>query len=208
MRQKQTLATMVLLVLVVFSLGVVVGNSWQNRGGEVEGVLRASELDAESFLVEQELFESFETNCQLAQERLRSQSGELGGLGKVLAADDARQKLGEEDYAFLKRKYHLLQIRTYVLEKKVQSDCGGIPNVVLYYYGKGDPLSREQGIILDELVDEQRFHVFAIELGYARELKFLEDYYGVEQAPTLVVNFKKVLPGLISKEEIMAAAKE
>ena len=204
MRRHQELVTVVLLVVVVFSVGVLLGSAYKSAGAsEVSKALRSSELDAESFLVEQDLFESFNAGCELAEGRLKEQSVELGQLGKVLGAGDAQAKLGEEDYGFLKRKYHLMQIRTYVLEKKYADECGSGPNVILYYFRRDDPNSEAQGQILDELVKKYDVHVFAIELGYAKELSFLEEYYGASRAPFLVVNFEHKLGGVVGERELV-----
>jgi len=204
MRLHQGYLTIILLVVVVFSVGVLLGSAYQSAGAdEVSRALRSSELDAESFLVEQDLFESFTAGCDIAQSRLSEQSLELGQLGKILGADDAKARLGEEDYGFLKKKYHLMQIRTYVLEKKYAGGCGNKTNVILYYYKQNDPNSAEQGKILDSLVGKYHMHVFAIEFGYAKELRFLEEYYGVEGAPLLVVSFEHVLPGVVTQEQLV-----
>ena len=202
--KKQTLLTTILLVCVVFILGIILGNYWKSsETTEISKVLRQSELDAESFLAEQELFESFETNCALAEKRLSSLSEELWKLGKVLGTDDAQEKLGEENYGFLKRKYHLMQIRTYVLDKKLQDDCGSKTNVILFYFKRKDTLSEQQGKILDELAAQHNLRVFAIEYRYSRELEFLEDYYEIKDAPALVVNFDTTKSGLITKEQLI-----
>ncbi len=202
--KKQALFTTILLVCVVFILGILLGNAWStSESSDVSKVLRQSELDAESFLVEQELFESFETNCALAEKRLSTLSDELWKLGKVLGAEDAKEKLGEENYSFLKRKYHLMQIRTYILDKKLQEGCGSRTNVILFYFKKDDPLSEQQGKILDNLAETYHLHVFAIEHRYSRELEFLEDYYEITDAPALVVNFDHTLRGLVTKEQLM-----
>ncbi len=200
---KQVLLTTILLVCVVFAVGVIVGNAWKStEARESAKILRQSELDTESFLVEQELFESFETNCALAEKRLGSLGEELWKLGKVLGAQDSEQKLGAEEYNFLKRKYHLMQIRTYILNKKLQSDCGSETNIILFYFKRDDPLSEQQGRILDGLVAEYNLHVFAIEFQYSKELEFLEDYYEITGTPTLVVNFENVIPTLATKEQL------
>ena len=203
-QQKQVVLTTFLLVAVVFALGVFLGNGWKSsNASEVDKILRSSELDAESFRVEQELFNSFDSNCELAKKRLGSLSEDLARLGKVLGASDAREQLGGE-YDYNKKKFHLMQIRTYVLEKKLASDCHGAGNVVLYYYLQNDSASEEQGRVLDELVPVFGLHVFAIEYGYAKELKFLEDYYQVNATPMVVVNFKDVRSGFVAKEELAA----
>lgn len=200
---KQILLTTILLVCIVFAIGVIVGNTWKSQSAEMSKVLRQSELDTESFIVEQELFESFETNCALAEKRLSSLSEELWKLGKVLGASDAKQNLGSEDYNLLKRKYHLTQIRTYVLEKKLQEDCKSTTNVILFYFKQDDPSGEQQGKILDELVGKYSLHVFAVEYQYSKELEFLEDYYGITKTPTIVINFENTLQGPVSKEKII-----
>lgn len=200
---KQALLITTLLVCIVFVIGVILGNSWNTGQTEISKTLKQSELDTESFLVEQELFESFETNCALTEKRLSSLSDELWKLGKILGAQNAKQELGEENYNFLKRKYHLMQIRTYVLDKKLQQDCGVKTNIILFYFKQDDTLSEQQGKILDELVKQYPLHVFAIEYQYSKELEFLEDYYEIKNTPTLVVNFEKILPGLNTKEQLI-----
>ncbi len=200
---KQVLLTTILLVCIVFSIGVIVGNTWKSQAAEMSKTLRQSELDTESFIVEQELFESFETNCALAEKRLSSLSEELWKLGKVLGTPDAKEKLGSEDYNLLKRKYHLTQIRTYVLEKKLQKDCKSRTNVILFYFKQSDSSSEQQGKILDELAEQYSLHIFAVEYQYSKELEFLEDYYGITNTPTIVINFENTLQGPVSKEKII-----
>jgi hypothetical protein len=202
--KKQTVLTTILLVCVVFVIGIILGNTWRSaESTEIAKFLRQSELDTESFLVEQELFESFETNCALAEKRIGVLSEELWKLGKVLGANDAKENLGEENYSFLKRKYHLTQIRTYILNKKLHDDCDSKTNVILYYFKQKDAQSEQQGKILDELVEQYSLHVFAIEYRYSKELEFLEDYYGIADAPALVINFENTHAGLATKEQLM-----
>ncbi len=205
MERKQAIITKFLLVIIVFALGVILGNSW-NSGSDVDKLLRASELDSESFRVEQELFKTFELNCDLAKKRLNALSGDLGRLGKVLGADNARELLGE-DYGFHKKKFHLMQIRTYILERKLASDCEDSGNVVLYYFSQNDSLSRAQGQILDGLVKEFGLHVFAVEFNYSKEIVFLEEYYQINQTPALVVNFKDLLVGPVSRDRLVPLLK-
>lgn len=203
MRKQQLFVTTVLLVLVVFVIGVFVGGEWSGTESSVESTLKQSELSAESFLVEQELFESFDTSCELTQQRLASLSDGLWRLGQTLAGPEAEEQLGVENYNFLKRKFHLMQIRAYVLYKQFLDNCGEV-NVVLFYYMRGDADSERQGEILDSLVDEHDMKVFAVEYDYSKDLAFLEDYYGVETTPFLIVNYDHEFSGLTPAEDIVA----
>ena len=96
-----------------------------------------------------------------------------------------------------------MQIRTFILHKKLQDDCGSKTNIILFYFQQQDQFSAQQGKILDELVAENNLHVFAVEYKYSKELEFLEDYYEITSTPTLVVNFKHVITDLATKEQLM-----
>jgi len=202
--KRQLLVTALLLVLVVFSVGVIVGNLWHSsENTQASRVLRQSELDAESFLVEQELFETLDTSCQLSERRMSELNQELWNLGQVLGETNAREQLGQDNYHFLKRKYHLLQTRTYILAKKLQDDCGQQANIILYYFNQNDPGSLTQGRVLDELAKQHNLHIYAIEYDYSRELRFLQEYYAIERAPALVINYEHVLEGLSQPRDIV-----
>lgn len=206
---KSTLITTIFLVIIVFIIGVIVGNTWNaGESTEISKILEQSELDAESFLVEEQLFDTFKTNCPLTENRLFGQSYELANLGQLLSAVDAEQTLGPENYNYLKLKYHLMQLRTYILYKKLHDDCGKTTNIILYYFKRNDPQSHDQGIILDELVSEQDIVVFAVEQGYSPSLSFLEQYYNITHSPSLVINYEHVLRGLSTKEEVTRAINE
>ena len=200
---KQNMFVMVLSIFVVFIIGVFVGSAWKGAGSSsVDRMIKQSELDAESFLIEQELFESFDIDCGLAETRLADLSDGLWQLGKLLAVEDAEKNLGEENYNFLKRKFHLMQIRTYLLYKEFLNKCDTDENVVLYYFGNNQD-SVFQGNILDSLVQEFGLKVFAVESGYSDDLLFLEQYYDITQTPSLIINYDRKLEGLSSREDVL-----
>lgn len=201
---KSTFITTIFLIIIVFTLGVIVGNTYtNNQSTEINKILEQSELDAESFLVEEQLFETFQTNCPLAEARLASQSQELARLGKLLGTDDAEKTLGPDTYHYLKLKYHLMQLRTYILYKKLHDDCGKKTNIILYYFKRNDPSSKEQGLILDEIVLEKDIVIFAVEHNYSPELSFLEQYYNLTHAPSLIINYDTTLKGFSNKNDIL-----
>ena len=207
--KQQLYLSMTLLLVIVFSIGIIVGRSASNPElSEVNAFVKQSELTTESYLIEQELLAGLEKNCDLARLRLTGLSSELWQLGKLLGTATAKQDLGEENYDFLKRKFHLMQIKTYTLFHRLRQDCAVNAPVVLYYYSQHDPQSLEQGAILDTLVRDQDVKVFAIELNYSQELKFLEDYYDIERTPALVVNFETVRQGLTTRDDLAALVRE
>ncbi len=201
MVKKQVFVTTMLLLVLVFILGVIVGHSFSNPElKEINKIVRNSELSTESYLIEQELFKDFERNCELSKIRLASLSSELWRLGKLLASQTAQQDLGEYNYDFLKRKYHLMQIKTFVLYNQLKNECDIEDKVVLFYFSRNDPNSLEQGKILDRLVADLNVRVFAIERAYAEELMFLEQYYDITESPSLIIDYEVKKQGLTGYE--------
>jgi hypothetical protein len=203
MARKQLFVSTIFALCVVFVIGIIVGNVISNpEFKEVNKIIQQSELSTESYLLEQELLEGFDQNCDLAKTRLAALSGELWQLGKLLGSETAKVDLGETNYNFLKLKYHLMQTKTYLLFANLNRDCNFTTPVVLFFYSQTDADSRNQGEILDALVADYDIKVFAIEAGYSDKLEFLESFYSVDTTPFLVLNYDIKKPGLTSYEGI------
>ncbi len=209
MVKRQFFLSMILLLIIVFAVGIIVGRSVSNPElSEVNRFIKQSELTTESYLIEQDLLAGLEKNCDLAQLRLAVLSDELWKLGKLLGSETAKQDLGTSNYDFLKRKFHLMQIKTYTLYHRLRQDCAVHIPVALFYYDQHDPQSQEQGDVLDKLVADFDVKVFAIEYNYSQELQFLEQYYEIKETPAVVVNFDMVREGLTSYDELAALVRE
>jgi len=205
-KTKHVFMITIVLLIIIFIMGMLIGR-WlgSNRADEITTLINTNELNTESYLIEQELMENFEQdNCLLANSRISSLSSELWKIGKSLSPADAEQKLGTSNYDFMKSKFHLMQIRTYILLYKLNQHCSNTGSVVLFYFSRDDYASEEQGEILDKLVEDYDLRVFAIEHNYSEELSFIEDYYQIEDTPTLVIDYENVLEGLSSYEEVQA----
>jgi len=209
-KTKHLFLITVSLLIVVFIMGMLIGR-WlgSSRVDEITALIKNNELNTESYLIEQELIENFEQgNCMLANARISSLSSELWKIGKSLSPADAEQKLGKENYNFMKRKFHLMQIRTYILFYKLRQHCSNTCSVVLFYFSREDNKSEEQGRILDKLVAGYNIRVFAIEYNYSKELSFIEDYYGVSETPMLIIDYGIKLQGLSTYDQIKPLIKK
>jgi len=204
MVRRQTYLSIILLMILVFAIGIIIGRNASDPGlSDVNRFIRQSELATESYLIEHELFAGFERDCGMAQRRLSELSNELWNLGKLLGTETAKQDLGEANYNFLKRKFHLMQIKTYTLYHELKQDCAVNDPVILFYYSQNDPKSQEQGVVLDKLVNDFDVNIFAIEYNYSQELRFLEEYYNISGTPAVVINFETMRNGLTSYNELM-----
>ena len=100
------LLTTVILLLVVFVTGLLLGRSLSSA--EIDNIyefIRDNELNTESFLIEQELIGSFGENCDLASKRINDLFSEQVQIGRLLSSEDAEKELGKDNFRFLKKKY-------------------------------------------------------------------------------------------------------
>ncbi len=206
-RTKNVFFITLLSIIFVFMLGIFVGR-WVGSSNlsQIDYFIKENELNTESYILEQEMISGIaEGDCSAANIRINSLSEDLWKIGQSLSPSDAEERLGSENYNFLKRKYHLLQIRTYTLLYKIKQECQGTASsVILYYFSRNDPDSGKQGEILDRIVDDFGANVFAIEYSYSPELSFLEEYYGITGTPAVVINYGSAHIGIASYEEISA----
>lgn len=194
---KTFFTSIIVSIIIAFLAGSFFGYSLFNQDiDETASLLRQSELNTESFVLEQELITALNSDqCDLGEQRIKQQSEELYRIGKRLDTENAMQQLGERNYHFLKQKFHLLQIRTYTLYKTLHETCDFDEHVVLFYFKQDDPASAQQGAILDELVIQYPLIVFAMEYDYSKELTFLQQYYDLTDAPALIIDFDHVFQG-------------
>lgn len=191
----------IFIIIIVFLVGVFLGNTMnQEKNSEITTLLKESELNTESYLIEQEFIKEIsDENCEIAQLRIKKLSNELWELGKVL-----EESLDPENYNTLKRKFHLMQINTYTMMKKIQDKCEINQNVVLYYFDISNS-SKKQGEILDKLVKNYNVTVFAIEYNYSKDISFLEEYYNITQAPSIILDYAEKFNGLTEYDILESA---
>jgi hypothetical protein len=139
-------------------------------------------------------------------------SPELGELGNKLEWSQ-KNLWADEEISYLKKYYSLLQIKDYLLAKKISARCGIKSASILYFYTTFDncSLCEKQGIVLTSLrakYPELRVYSF----DYSTELsavKSMLQIYKIKdtELPALVVD-DEVLTGLRTVEELEAKIKE
>lgn len=138
-------------------------------------------------------------------------SGELGDLGRKL--EWGQENLGNtSEVSYLKKYYALLQIKDYLLMKKISSRCGVKSAFILYFYTKAENCSEceREGIVLTTLRDkypELRVYSFDFSTDLSA-IKSMLDIYKIEDTklPALVVD-DEVLTGFRSIDELEARIK-
>lgn len=202
---KQSYFVFLVVLFIVFTAGIIVGKGFKvEQSSELSRFLKESELSTESYILERDLISNDETGCDIAKIRIKDLSNELYRIGKRLTEEDSQSSISEKEYEYLKRKYHLMQIRTYFLFSKLREDCNTSTNIILYYFGSGDAGSSKQGVVLDKIAEDYDVDIFAIEYNYSPELNFLERFYNITATPALVINYGKKVQGFTGYEQIKA----
>ena len=145
-----------------------------------------------------------ELSCKSISESVLS--NELGELGRKL--EWGQENIGnKEEVSYLKKYYSLLEIKDYLLTKKISSRCGVKSAFILYFYTTAENCSEceKQGIVLSTLRDkypELKVYSFdySIDLSAVKSMLYI---YKIKDTllPALVID-DDVLTGFQSIESL------
>lgn len=151
-----------------------------------------------------------ELSCKNISESVLS--GELGELGQKL--EWGQDNLGSaEEVSYLKKYYSLLQIKDYLLMKRISARCGTKSAFILYFYTTAENCSEceKESIALTALRDKfPELRVYSFD--YSTDLsavKSMLSIYKIEDTklPALVIE-DEVLTGFHPIEELESSIKE
>jgi hypothetical protein len=135
-------------------------------------------------------------------------SGELSVLGDKLSHTENERGSTDSDVIYLKKYYSLLQIKDYLLSKKLVEKCGIAkkPVFIIYFYSnKGDcPDCTKEGYVLTRLKEkypELRVYSFDYNLELSA-VDSMKKIYRIEQALPVLVLEDKTYTGFKSLEDL------
>ncbi len=133
-------------------------------------------------------------------------TGELSSLADKIAFTEENLGAGSTQITQLKQSYSLLEIKDYLLMKKISERCNKKSVFVLYFYANEDqcPDCVKQGYILTDLHDaypDFRVYSFDYNLDLSAIKALISIYKVPSDLPALVIN-GKVYAGLQTKEQI------
>ena len=121
---------------------------------------------------------------------------ELFRIGTRLDFMESELGVNDPQVLELKEYYHLLEIRHWLLMRKVQNECSLNTHFILYFYSNAGDCERcdEQGSVLTYLHRKyQDLNIYSFDIHIDNPaLVTVRELYGVEEAPTLVVDGTKV----------------
>lgn len=120
-------------------------------------------------------------------------SKELGPLGEKLSYAENQTSFNEEDIESLKSSYFLLEIKDYLLMKRLTEKCNVKPTFILYFYSTEDKCDdcEKMGYVLTALRDKYPdLRVYSFDYYYdVGAIKTLTSIYKVKpEVPAIIVN--------------------
>ncbi len=132
-----------------------------------------------------------ETSCRDIGPGFLSQ--ELGPLGEKLSYAENQKGFNDQDVESLKRSYFLLEIKDYLLMKRLTEKCNIKPTFILYFYSTEDKCDdcEKMGYVLTALRNKYPdLRVYSFDYHYeVGAIKTLVSIYKVKsELPAIIVN--------------------
>ncbi len=191
------------ITAVIFGTAIFVSNMiGQKKLEDVRAIENRVALDILSSETQFALLE--ETSCRDIGPGFLSK--ELGSLGEKLTYAEDQTELNTDDLEYLKRSYFLLEIKDYLLMKRLTEKCGIRPTFILYFYSTKDACEdcERMGYVLTALRDKYPdLRVYSFDYHFdVGAIKTLVSIYKVKSdLPALIIN-RETVYGFHSVEEL------
>lgn len=176
----------------IFVTAIVVSNALgQKKLDDVHAIENRVALDILSSETQFSLLE--ETSCADIGPGFLSQ--ELGPLGEKLSFAENQTELNTNDLDYLKRSYFLLEIKDYLLMKRLTEKCGIKPTFILYFYSTKDKCEdcEKMGYVLTALREKYPdLRVYSFDYNFdVGAIQTLTSIYKLKaELPALIINNK------------------
>ena len=191
------------ITAVIFSTAIFVSNIFsQKKLEDVRTIENRVALDILSSETQFALLE--ETSCRDIGPGFLST--ELGSLGEKLVYAENQTELNTADFEYLKRSYFLLEIKDYLLMKRLTEKCGIKPTFILYFYSTEDICEECEriGYVLTALRDKYpdlRVYSFDYHFDLGAISTLVSIYKVKSDLPALIINGETYY-GFYSVEEL------
>lgn len=130
-------------------------------------------------------------------------SPELNILGDKLSHTETERGENDQDVVYLKKYYSLLQVKDYILSKKLAEKCGSVKKqvfIIYFYSNKGDcPDCIKEGFVLTRL--KQKYPELRVySFDYNLDLSAIDSLKAIYR-------IKTALPGLVIEDKTYSGYK-
>ncbi len=192
-----------LITAVIFGTAIFASDALsQKKLEDVKSIENRVSLDILSSETQFALLE--ETSCKDLNPGFLSK--ELGSLGEKLTYGENQTELNTDDLEYLKRFYFLLEIKDYLLMKRLTEKCGIKPTFILYFYSIKESCEdcEKMGYVLTALRDKYPdLRVYSFDYNFdVGAIDTLVSIYKVEpNLPAFIIN-GQIYYGYHSVEEL------
>lgn len=178
------------ITAIIFGTAIFVSNIIsQKKLEDVRAIENRVALDILSSETQFALLE--ETSCKDIGPGFLSK--ELGSIGEKLTYAENQIEFNTNDLEYLKRSYFLLEIKDYLLMKRLTEKCGIEPTFILYFYSTMDSCEdcERMGYVLTALRDKYpNLRVYSFDYHFNVEaINTLVSIYKVRaDLPALIIN--------------------
>ncbi len=191
------------ITLGIFALAFIVSDYINNKRYDI--IRTTSDkisIDILSLETQFELFQ--ESSCASLKNSILSD--EINALADKLSYAENQKGISDADVINLKKYYSLLEIKDYLLMKKVNKRCDANPISILYFYTNKENCDdcTKQGYVLTRLrADHPELKVYSFDYDLdLNAIKTLTSLYKITgELPALVIN-EKTYKGFKSIEDI------
>jgi len=193
------------ITAIIFATAIFVSNSiGQKKLEDVRSIENRVALDILSSETQFALLE--ETSCKDISPGFLSK--ELGTLGEKLTYGENQTELNTNELEYLKRSYFLLEIKDYLLMKRLTQKCGIKPTFILYFYSTENSCvdCEKMGYVLTSLRDKYPdLRVYSFDYYFdVGAIDTLVSIYKVKSdLPALIINGETIY-GFNTVEELEA----
>lgn len=180
-----------LITAAIFATALFISNYLSaKRLAEIQDIQNRLSLDILASETQSALLQ--ETSCKNIAKNTAF-SRELGDLSDKLSIAEDQRGTDNQNVIDLKKQYSLLEIREYLLMKRVSEKCGVHPTFILYFYSNlGDCVDcQKMGYVLTALHDQfPDLRIYSFDFNLDLEaIHTLRSIYGLgPRLPVLVVN--------------------
>lgn len=174
----------------IFGTAIYASNILTDK--KVEDVRNAEDRVALDILSSETQFDLLtETSCRDIGPGFLSK--ELGPLGEKLSYAENQPSFGKNDIQSLKQSYFLLEIKDYLLMKRLTEKCNVKPTFILYFYSTKDKCEdcEKMGYVLTALRDKYPdLRVYSFDYNFdLGAISTLTSIYKVkDELPAIIVN--------------------
>jgi hypothetical protein len=180
-----------LITLAIFLTAILLSNWFSEKKiDEIRSIQDQISLDILSSEVQSSLLEEF--SCKEVSGSALSQ--ELGSLGQKLSFTEETRGADDKEVIALKRYYSLLQIKDFILMRKVSEKCNTEYAFVLYFYGQDCDDCQRQGYVLTRLrEDYPQLRVYSFD--YNLDVSALETLIAINK-------IEGTLPAILAEDNV------